>query len=37
MEPAPRRVDPLTVALGMFFVALILVVAALLILPQVLG
>ncbi len=37
MEPEPRGVDLLTAALLAFFVALILTVAALLILPQVLG
>ncbi len=36
MEPEPRGVEPLRVALYVFFVALILVVAALLVLPQVL-
>ena len=37
MEPGPSRVDLLTVALGVFFVALILIVGALLVLPQILG
>lgn len=37
MEPEPRSVDLLTVALLVFFVALILIVAALLILPQIVG
>ena len=37
MEPEPSRVDLLTVALGVFFVALILIVGALLVLPQILG
>lgn len=37
MEPEPRGVDLLTAALLAFFVALILTVAALLLLPQVLA
>ena len=37
MEPEPRGVDLLTVGLLVFFVALILIVAALLVLPQILG
>lgn len=37
MEPEPSGVDLLTVALGVFFVALILIVGALLLLPQILG
>lgn len=37
MEPEPRSVDLLTVALLVFFVALILIVGALLVLPQILG
>jgi type II secretory pathway component PulK len=37
MEPEPRGVDLLTVALLVFFVALIVTVAALLLLPQILG
>lgn len=37
MEPEPRGMDLLTAALVVFFVALILIVAALLVLPQVLG
>ncbi len=36
MDPEPRSLDLLTAALFVFFVALILVVAALLVLPQVL-
>jgi hypothetical protein len=37
MEPEPRRIDLLSVALLVFFVALILIVAALLVLPPILG
>ena len=37
MDREPRRVDLLTVALLVFFVALIALVAALLVLPRVLG
>ena len=37
MEPERRSIDLLTVALLIFFVALILIVAALLVLPQILG
>lgn len=37
MDPEPRGVDLLTVALLFFFVALILIVAALLVLPQIRG
>jgi hypothetical protein len=37
MEPEPRSVDLLTVALLVFFLALILIVAALLVLPRILG
>ncbi len=37
MDPEPRSVDLLTVALLVFFLALILIVAALLVLPQILG
>jgi hypothetical protein len=37
MEPELRGVDLLTVGLLVFFVALILIVAALLVLPQILG
>jgi hypothetical protein len=37
MDPEPRTVDLLTVALLVFFLALISIVAALLVLPQVLG
>jgi len=37
MEPEPRGMDLLTIALGVFFVALILIVVALLVLPQALG
>jgi hypothetical protein len=36
MEPEPHGIDLLTVALLVFFVALIVIVAALLVLPQVL-
>jgi hypothetical protein len=37
MEPEPRSVDLLAVALLVFFLALIVIVAALLVLPQILG
>jgi len=37
MDPGPRTVDLLTIALLVFFVALIVVVAALLVLPRFLG
>ena len=37
MEPEPRSIALLNVALLIFFVALILIVAALLVLPQILG
>jgi hypothetical protein len=37
MEPEPRSIDLLSVALLVFFVALIVIVAALLVLPQILG
>ncbi len=37
MEPEPRDVDLLAVALLVFFVALMVIVGALLLLPQVLG
>jgi hypothetical protein len=37
MDPEPRTVDLLTVALLVFFLALIAIVVALLVLPQVLG
>jgi hypothetical protein len=37
MDPEPRGVDLLTVALLVFFVGLILIVAALLVLPQIRG
>jgi hypothetical protein len=37
MEPESRGLDLLTVALLLFFVALIVTVAALLVLPQFLG
>jgi hypothetical protein len=37
MEPEPRSVDLLAVALLVFFGALIVIVAALLVLPQILG
>jgi hypothetical protein len=37
MEPEPHDVDLLAVALLVFFVALMVIVGALLLLPQVLG
>jgi hypothetical protein len=37
MDPEPRSVDLLTIALLVFFLALIVIVAALLILPRFLG
>jgi hypothetical protein len=37
MDPEPRTVDLLTVALLVFFLALIGIVGALLVLPQILG
>jgi hypothetical protein len=37
MDPEPRSVDLLTIALLVFFLALIVIVAALLVLPRFLG
>jgi hypothetical protein len=37
MDPEPRTVDLLTVALLVFFLALIAIVVGLLVLPQILG